>query len=124
MLRRMLRRLARSSFSTILAFEMNAAGSRIEKAHDRATGRGLTAAGFAHERQRFGLMKVERNVLDRVDRTRLAPKQAAANVETGDEPLHFEDRRLVLGYCSWTLHNLYRLACRCVDYREAAAGHV
>ena len=49
----------------IAAFEKNRAGSRFDEAKNQAPERALARAGFADQAERFPLLDVERDIVDR-----------------------------------------------------------
>ena len=106
----------------VVAVEADAAAVRLDEADDRAAGRRFAAAGFADERQRLALEEIEGDILDRMDRAGLAAEQAAADVETGDEVLHLEDRRLAAVDGIGHLDRLAAFAGRRCRRRESAAA--
>ena len=67
----------------VLALEHNAAGGRLDELDDRASERGLAAAAFAHQPDRFARRDGEAHVIHGADEFLRPAKQTAAGPGSG-----------------------------------------
>src|SRR5271166_48859 len=77
--------------TNILFVEKHAPAAWLDEPQNRATSRGFSAAGFAHESERLARMQRKGHVLDRVHAPRHPAEDAGADGKTRDEIGHLED---------------------------------
>ena len=76
----------------IVAFETDAAGDGLLEPDDAAARGGFPAAGLAHQPKRLARLDGEAHALDGMDARESAAKQAARDVEAGNEILNLQHR--------------------------------
>ena len=74
------------------AIELDRAALRRREADDRATGRRLAAAGFAHQRQRLAGADVEIDAFDSMHAAGATPQHPARDLVARGKSAHFQQR--------------------------------